>query len=148
MNFFNSHKKGIEMDLYQILKDDTKSFMKNKQREKLDALRVILGEVPRLNLPAGVKPTNEQIISILKKLSKCEKIVLATSGKTFSTFLEVVESYLPKLMNKKEITAFIKNNVAYNPKEPIKAIGSIMKELKGKADGNLVKTVLLNIEDD
>lgn len=134
------------MNLYEKIKNDIKESMKEKDQERLSSLRVILGEFPRLNLAAGIKPNDDQIISILRKLYKSEKSILEINKQETSIFLEVVDSYLPKLMSNEEIADFIKANIDLTQyKNIMQAMGPIMKELKGKVDGNNVKTILSNL---
>ena len=60
--------------------------------------------------------------------------------------LEILETYLPKLMDKSEVEA-----IAKSKKEELgvtdatgkgKLMSAIMKDLKGKADGTIVKEVV------
>ncbi len=129
--------------LYDKLKQDLKESMKNKEMEKVNALRVIMGEFPRLNKPAGELPTDDEILKILKSLKKNEELVLEKSNKTDSVYLDVIESYLPKMMSKDEIKDFIlTSGIDTDGKNAGQLTGMVMKELKGKAEGGLVKEVL------
>jgi Glu-tRNA(Gln) amidotransferase subunit E-like FAD-binding protein len=64
----------------------------------------------------------------------------------FTYDLNILETYLPKMMNKDEVAKIAKikkeefgvNDV----KEKGKLMQALMKELKGQADGNLVKEVV------
>lgn len=135
------------MNLHETLRSDLKKSMKAKEADKVNALRVIIGEFPRLNLKAGETPNDEQVTAILRRLQKSEKQVLEISYIKVSTFLDVVESYLPQLMSEEEIISFINSNVNIGEfKNIMQAMGPIMKELKGKADGNSVKAVLLKMK--
>lgn len=130
--------------LYHDLKEDLKESMKAKNMERVNALRVILGEFPRLNKLAGELPTDDEILKILKGLKKNEELVLEKLNKTDSIYLDVIEGYLPKMMSKEEIKAFILSS-GINTKggENIGQLtGKLMKDLKGKAEGNLVKEIL------
>ena len=118
--------------------------MKIKDVESRNTLRVIIGEISRLNKKVGEEATEEEVIKILRKLQKNEKLVIGDGEPTI--FLKIVEHYLPKMLSREEIFEHINNNVDFTIfKNKMQAMGSIMKELKGKADGNLVKDVLLSI---
>jgi uncharacterized protein YqeY len=133
--------------LYDELKQDLKESMKIKDMERVNALRVIMGEFPRLNKLAGELPTDDEVLKILKSLKKNEEIVLEKSNKTDSIYLNVIESYLPKMMSKEEIKAFILTS-GINTKSGQNTgqlTGQVMKDLKGKAEGSLVKEVLSEI---
>jgi uncharacterized protein YqeY len=138
-----------EVMLDQIKKDLTIA-MKKGYKDQKSALRMILGEIPRLNLKKGHVPTDEQIISIIKTLIKSEQTVCNYSGQDDCTneYIDILSHYLPQMMNKAEIQSWIVDNINLSSFDPkIKAMGVIMKHLKGKADGALVKEVLGEIED-
>jgi uncharacterized protein YqeY len=64
-----------------------------------------------------------------------------------SEYLNTLKGFLPKMMSEKEIEEWILDKIdlsAYN--NPMQAMKSIMKELKGKADGNVVRNVLTRSE--
>lgn len=132
--------------LIEKLENDLKQAILKRDEEKKNAIRMVKGEIPRLNLKAGEKVTDEQIQKIISKLIKSEILVIEYSGqdKNDSTFIKVLEDYLPQMMMEEEIKTWINDNINlddFNPK--IKAMGKIMGSLKDKADGNLVKKILL-----
>ena len=130
--------------LYDKLKQDLKESMKIKNMDRVNAIRVIMGEFPRLNKLAGELPTDDEVLKILKGLKKNEELVLEKSHKTDSVYLDVIESYLPKMMSKEEIKAFIlSSGINTDSGGNIGQLtGQVMKDLKGKAEGSLVKEVL------
>jgi uncharacterized protein len=122
--------------------------MKSDNGDVKNALRMILGEVPRLNLKKDQQPTDEQILSIIRKLIKSETLVCEYSGKDVcdSKYLSILDSYMPKMMSRDEICSWLIKNKdiidlsKFNPQ--VKAMGLIMKHLKGKADGKEVRSIL------
>lgn len=135
------------MTLYEQIKNDLKEAMKSRGKHKVSALRVIIGEFPRLNLKANETPTDEQVLGILRRLHKSEKILIESAKLEDTMFLEVVESYLPQLMSEEEIIKYINSNIDVGSfKNIMQAMGPIMKDLKGKADGNTVKSVLMKMK--
>ena len=134
----------MQTSLEERLKFDLLISMRAKDVERRDTLRVIIGEIPRLNKKVGENPTDEDIIKILRKLQKNEKLVIG--GNETTPFLKIVEQYLPKMMSREEILEYISTNVDFTTfKNKMQAMGLIMKKLKGKADGNIVKDVLLSV---
>ena len=133
--------------LYDKLKQDLKESMKIKNMERVNSIRVIMGEFPRLNKLAGELPTDDEVLKILKGLKKNEELVLEKLNKTDSIYLDVIEGYLPKMMSKEEIKVFIlSSGINTDSGENIGQLtGKIMKDLKGKAEGSLVKEVLTEI---
>jgi len=130
--------------LHNKIKQDLKESMKVKNMERVNALRVIMGEFPRLNKLAGELPTDDEVLKILKSLKKNEELVLEKLNKTDSIYLDVIESYLPKMMSGDEIKDFIlSSGIDTNSGVNIGQLtGQVMKDLKGKAEGSLVKEVL------
>lgn len=134
--------------LLERIKADLKQAMKNKDEEKRDAIRMIMGEIPRLNLKVGQFPTTEQLESIIRKLVKSEKIVIEASDGNIeeSRYISILNEYLPKMMTKNDVCLWLMENKDkvnldnFNPQ--IKAMGPIMKHLKGKVDGNVVREIL------
>lgn len=128
--------------LYDLIRQDLKDFMKLKDMEMVNAIRVIIGEFPRLNKLAGELPTDNEVVKILKTLKKNEEIALEAQKQTNSTFLTVVSGYLPQLMSKDEIKIYIESSDVELEGNLGQAMSQLMKELKGKADGGVVREVL------
>lgn len=135
------------MDLHEQIRSDLKEAMKERDQNKVDALRVIIGEFPRLNLKAGETPNDDQVLDILRRLHKNEKTLIEVADIEDTGFLKVVDSYLPQLMTEEEIGEFINSNINIAQyKNIMQAMSPIMKELKGKADGHDVRSVLLKMQ--
>jgi len=135
------------MNLHEQIRSDLKKAMKARGKHKVSALRVIIGEFPRLNLKAGETPSDEQVLTILRRLQKSEKTLIEAADLEDTIFLEVVESYLPQLMTEVEIASFIDANIDIGSfKNIMQAMGPIMKDLKGKADGNDVRNMLMKMK--
>jgi len=129
------------MNLQKQIKGDLTAAIKEKDEEKKDTLRVILGEFGRLDkkeLP------DDEVVKILKKLTKSEKEVLETKGdETDSRFIGIIENYLPKMATQAEITNWIEQNIDFSEfKNKMQAMGLIMKHFGATADGNAVKNLL------
>lgn len=144
------------MTLLETLKEDMKSAMRAKETEKLTAIRGVLSAITNelVNLkrgPAG-ELSEEETVAVIRKEAKKRKDAVAefeAAGrddlKDAEAFeLSVLEAYLPKLMEKDEIVAFVKEKIdsATEPVNKGPFVGVIMKDLAGKADGALVKEVV------
>ena len=140
-------KIGDKMNglMSRIKEDLSQAILKRENTEVIGALRMILGEIPRLNKKANEEPTTEEIEGIIRKLIKSETQILEINEDDIneSIYINTLNRYIPSLMSKAQIQTWIMDNIdisQFNPK--MKAMGPIMKELKGKADGNDVKKVL------
>jgi uncharacterized protein YqeY len=133
------------MSLQQDLKVDLKNAMKARETEKVSAIRILIGEFARQR---EKDLTDEQVIAIVKKLIKSEKELLEAKGEqgASSSYISIMESYLPKQASEEEIKAWIDANV--NLAEfgnKMQAMKPIMQHFGAMVDGNTVKKVLGSI---
>ena len=129
------------MSLQEQIKKDLAAAMKAKDEETKSVLRVIMGEFGR---QAHKEISDEDVIKIIKKLVKAEKEVLEKSGiDQPNRFIQVAESYLPRLATEEEIKAWITANINFSEfKNKMQAMRPIMQHFGANADGNLVKKIL------
>ncbi len=148
--------QDMAIGLHAKLKLDLKNAMLQKKHEIRDTIRVVMGEYPKLTVPMTLesgkktfrlkKPdeiTDEDLLGIIRGLVKAEKFVLELQKKESSPYLEVLESYLPKMISQDEVKAWIDANIDFSEyKSPMQAMGPIMKHFGKRADGNMVKGLL------
>jgi len=148
--------KDMQMPMLKKLKEDLKKAMLGNNNQVRDTIRIIMGEYPSLTVPITLesgkkttrvkKPeeiTDDDLLGIIRKLVKSEKTVLGIKNEDSSDYLEILESYLPKMVTKEEITAWITENIDFSEfKNSMQAMGTIMKHFGKLADGNLVKQLL------
>jgi uncharacterized protein YqeY len=129
------------MNLQNKIKKDLSAAIKARDENKKNTLRVVLGEFGRLDKK---ELSDDEAVKILKKLIKSEKEVLEQKGEAEnSAFIEIVESYLPKMAAEEEISAWIRQNVDFSQfKNKMQAMGVIMKHFGAAADGSVVKEIL------
>ena len=128
------------MELYNKITNDLQALLKG-DAEKRNILKVIVGEFQRQAKPIS---SDDDVIKILKKFRNNELETLKLQEQASSPFLEVVESYLPAEATEEEISAWIKDNVDFsNYKNKMQAMGDILKHFGARADGKLVKSVLM-----
>ena len=139
------------------LRSDLKAAMLGRNETVKGAIRIIISEFPtRITLPitleSGKKSsrpkrddeiTNDEIIAVIMGLCKSERQTLEFTKQATSDYLQVLESYLPKMATEEEIMAWAKENIDLSQfKSPMQAMGTIMKHFGRTADGNVVKKVL------
>ena len=148
--------QDMDISLHDKIKLDLRSSMLQKKNDIRDAIRVIMGEYPKLTVPLTLqsgkktsrvkKPeeiTDDDLLGIIRGLAKSEKSVLELQEKESSPYLKVVESYLPKMVSSDEVKAWINENIDFAEyKSPMQAMGTIMKHFGKLADGNMVKGLL------
>jgi hypothetical protein len=148
------------MPLLAKLRSDLKAAMLGKNETVKGAIRIIISEFPtRITLPitleSGKKSsrpkhddeiTNDEIITVIMGLCKSERQTLEFTKQATSDYLQVLESYLPKMATEEEIMAWAKENIDLSQfKSPMQAMGTIMKHFGKSADGNVVKKVLASM---
>jgi uncharacterized protein YqeY len=148
--------QDMPLSLHDKIRADLKKAMLGKDQEVRNTLRLIMAEFPKLTVPitleSGKKSTrlkkpeeisNDDVIGIIKGLTKSEQTVLEITGQTSSDYLEILQSYLPKMIDKEEVTIWIKNNIDFSQfKNKMQAMGPVMKHFGKLADGKLVNQIL------
>jgi uncharacterized protein YqeY len=148
--------QDMGVSLHEKIKHDLKNAMLQKQNHVRDAIRVVMGEYPKLTVPLTLasgkksfrvkKPeeiTDDDLLGIIRGLVKSEKSVLELQKKEGSPYLQVLESYLPQMADKDEVAAWINENIDFSQyKSPMQAMAPIMKHFGKLADGNMVKGIL------
>ena len=146
----------MQVALHDKVRADLKAAMLNKDQEVRDTLRMIMAEFPKLTVPLTLesgkkstrlkKPeeiTNDDVIGIIKGLVKSEQTVLEATGQSSSDYLDILKSYLPKMIDQEEITAWIRNNIDFSEfKNKMQAMGPVMKHFGKLADGKIVNQIL------
>ena len=142
--------------LLEKLRKDLKKAMLNKDPEARSAIRLVIAEFPKLTVPLTLesgkkttrlkKPeeiTNDEIVGIIRGLVKSEHTMLEAKKEESSAYLEILKTYLPKLVDRDEIVVWIKDNVDFSQfKNKMQAMGLIMKHFGKTADGKMVNQIL------
>ena len=148
--------QDLGMSLHDKLRADLKKAMLEKNQEVRNTLRLIMAEFPKLTVPITLesgkkttrlkKPeeiTDDDVIGIIRGLVKSEQTVLEVKGASRSDYLEILQSYLPQMMDREAIVDWIKDNIDFSQyKNKMQAMGPIMKHFGKVADGKLVNQIL------
>ena len=143
------------MNFEEKISDEMKQAMKSGDKLRLLTLRSTRSAIIEFNKSGSDQPmTKEQETELLLKQAKKRKdaIVMYKQGNRQdladkeTTELEIINEFLPKQMSEEEISDVLKKIIAKvgatSMKDMGKVMGLSMKELKGKADGNLVKEIV------
>jgi uncharacterized protein YqeY len=143
--------------MQEKIKQNLKEAMLAKNEVAVLTLRNILSAFTNELVSKGKKPTDEltddEALTVIARLAKQRKdsIEQFTAGgrvdltQNEQAELSIIEQFLPAQMSEDEVKTFVQNYFANNNIDMTKkgqAIGAIMKELKGKADGMLVKRIV------
>jgi len=144
------------MLLHEKIKENIKESMKAGDKVRLEVMRGLVTAFTNELVATSRTPqeflTDEEVMVVINRGAKQRKdsIEQFTKGKRIDLVeveeaqLKILEEFLPKLMEKSEVEVFVKEKYESFEKKDNKGMfmGSIMKELKGKADGSLVKELV------
>ncbi|MEI7810097.1 MAG: GatB/YqeY domain-containing protein [bacterium] len=144
--------------LHEQIKGSIKEAMLAKDAVLLSTLRSMVSSFTNELVAKNKKPnemlTDEEVIVVITRLAKQRKdsIEQFKKGnredlvKEEEAQLAILEKYLPKLMERDEVVKIVtmkKEELGVvDVKDKGKLMATIMKDLKGKADGTLVKEVV------
>ena len=146
------------MSLKDRIGDEIKAAMKAKDKVRLNTVRsvkkVILEKESELRAEGIEELTEAQEMEILTKLAKQRRDSVEQFSKAGrddlaeqeAQELTILEEFLPAQMSEEEVAAAVDGAIAKtgasSPKDMGKVMGMLMKELKGKADGKLIQTLV------
>ena len=144
--------------LHEQIKNGIKEAMMAKDQIRLDTMRGMVAGFTNELVAKGRKPnemlTDEEVLAVITRLAKQRKdsIEQFKKGnrddlvKEESAQLVILETYLPKLMDRSEVENFARTKkdelgITDGTKKGM-LMSALMKDFKGKADGALVKEVV------
>jgi hypothetical protein len=146
------------MSYIEQIREDLKNAMRNKEAEKLTTLRGLVAGFTNELVASGQTPqseiTDEIVMTVLKRQAKQRKDAIEqfkAGGRddlvaNEQAELDVINAYLPATMSQDEIRVIAeakKAELGVTDKAGMgKLIGTLMQELKDKADGGDVKVVV------
>ena len=142
------------MSLHTDIKTQMVVALKAKDAVKLSVLRGLLSSFTNELVAKSRKPdetlSDEDVLTVISRAVKQRKDSIEQFEKgnrpdladAEKSELAILNTYLPAQMSREEIFAYVEQKVAVEKPEKEKKnqfMGMVMKELKGKADGTLVK---------
>jgi len=140
------------MALLEKIEADLKTAMKNKEKEKTEALRSIKTAIMLAKTEKGADKniSEEKEIKIIQKLVKQRKEsaeIYQQQNRPELAEMELneakfIEDYLPEQMSDEELTEIIEKIIEETGAESMKDMGKVMgiaqRQLAGKADGKVI----------
>ncbi len=143
------------MSLHQDIREELKEAMKAKDTVKLSVIRGLLSAFTNEAVAKGKKPDEElsddDVLTVIRRQTKQRKDSIEQFEKggrpelseDEKAELAILESYLPAMMPEEEVKAFVEKKKAElgitDKSGAGQLTGAVMKDLKGKADGAVVK---------
>jgi len=145
------------MTLHEQIKNNIKEAMKSGDKIRLEVMRGLVTAFTNESVAKGKTPqdmlTDEDALLVITRLSKQRKdsIEQFTKGGRMDLVeeeqkqLNILSEFLPKLMSKDEVIEFVKGKISELGSDISKKgmiMSVLMKDLKGRADGSMVKEVV------
>ncbi len=146
------------MSLKQQILDDLKAAMKAKEADKLNVLRSLKAKLLEKEISerkgGEASLSDEQVVEVLMKAAKQRKESIdqfeeggrddLAEKEKFE--LEIIEKYLPEMMDEDEIREEVKAQIekmgATDMSDMGKVMGALMGRLKGKAEGTTISRIV------
>jgi hypothetical protein len=141
----------------QSLQEDLKQSMLARSELKTSVLRMLISAINYYEIQkggAGYAANEEDIMTVIQNQAKQRR----DSIEQFKTAerqelvdketqeLEILSVYLPTQMSEEEITTLVKEAISQTGATSIadmgKLMGALMPKIKGKADGNIVNSIV------
>ena len=142
------------MSLKEQLTNDMKEAMKAHEKDRLAVIRMVRGAIRQQEIDGKKELNDDDVIAVISKEVKMRKdsIEEFTKGgrddlvtKTQAE-IEILLPYLPQQLSEAEIRELVEAAVAKTgattQKDMGKVMGVLMPQVKGRADGKLVNTIV------
>lgn len=142
------------MSLLTDLNEDMKTAMKAKDKERLKTIRMLKSAVQNEELSKQSELTEEEEIAVLSREKK-QRIDSLNEFKeadrndlveNLEFEINIVDEYLPEQLSEEEVKGIVDQAIeqtgASSMQDMGKVMGTVMPEVKGKADGNLVNKIV------
>ncbi|MBI4155833.1 MAG: GatB/YqeY domain-containing protein [Candidatus Zambryskibacteria bacterium] len=152
------------MSLHQTIKEQIKDAMKARDTVRLGVVRGLVASFTNESVSLKRLPTDElsdeEVLNVIRRAVKQRKDSIeqfTKGGRNDLADIEKAElailgTYLPQMMSRDEVIKIAKAKMAemglpaqagvIDPSKKGMFMGTLMKELKGKADGDTVKSVV------
>ncbi len=145
------------MSMKEMLLNDFKTAMREKNVIKKDTIQVIRAGILQIEKDKKIEVDDSIILDIISKELKKRKDVLPDyekSGNTnavlkINSQIEILTNYLPKQLSEDELKIIISNAIndidGATMKDMGKIMGLVLPQVKGRADGKLVNSIIKNL---
>ena len=129
--------------LKQRLDADMKSALRNKEKERLGIVRLILAAIKQREVDERITLDDSQVLAVLDKMVKQRRDSIAqyeSAGREDLANqekyeLEVIQTYLPAQLSEAEIDALVDQAIAAAGAASAKDMGKVMNALRPQVQG-------------
>lgn len=145
------------MSLETKLRDDLKDSMRKRDETRTGTLRMLLSAVGYAQMAKQAPMEDSDVLGVISKEAKqrCESIEAFKSGNRPDLVakeqaeLEILQAYLPQQMSHEEVVAAVRAVIAATGAKSLqdksKVMPKLVAELKGRADGREINTVVTEL---
>ena len=136
------------------IQNDMKTALKNGEKVKANTLRLLISKLKNKAIEVGSSLDDKQILQVIQKTAKQHKesIKMYQDGNREDLVtqeqaeLDIVEKYLPSMMDENEVTAIVKSIIKETGATTMadfgKVMPQVMKKGAGKIDGSMAQAIL------
>lgn len=144
--------------LKQEINEQMKQAMRSKDKERLNAIRLITSAIKQKEVDERIEITDQDVLAILEKMLKQRKDSISqfqAAGRDDliekeNFEIEVIKTFMPAQLTSEEVSSEVKSVIVALNASSVKDMGKVMAELKSKLQGKadmseiskLVKTFL------
>ena len=141
------------MSLKEILAEDLKSAMKDKDTVRKNTVQMVRAAVLQFEKDKKVTLDDEGVLEVIAKQLKQRKDSLPDYEKSgrddliaeLKAEIDVLMKYLPEQLTKEELEVIVKEAIVETGAASIKDMGkimsSVMPKTKGRADGKMINEI-------
>jgi uncharacterized protein YqeY len=131
------------MSLKSRIQEDVKSAMRAREREQLEALRLITAAIKQKEVDERIDLNDEQVLAVLDKMARQRRESLDQYEKagredlavTERFELDLIKAYLPEALGEAELAALIQSTISDVGASSIRDMGAVMSALRGQVQG-------------
>lgn len=143
-----------QSSLKQHLTDEMKVALRARDRARLDAIRLILAEVQRVEVDERISADDQRVLAILDRMTKQRRDAIGqyeAAGRADlaageQAEIDVISSFLPEPLSSLEIDALVDAAIAATgattSRDMGKAMAVLKPQLQGRADLGAVSALL------
>ena len=136
------------------IQNEMKTALKNGEKVKTNTLRLLISKLKNKEIEVGSSLDDKQILQVIQKTAKQHKesIKMYKDGNREDLVtqeqaeLDIVEKYLPSMMDKNEVTTIVKSIIKETGATTMadfgKVMPQVMKKGAGKIDGSMAQAIL------
>ncbi len=132
-----------QLTLKQRIQEDMKSAMRAQEKQRLDAIRLILAAIKQIEVDERIVADDARVLAILDKMIKQRRDSVAQYQQgnrqdlaELENFeIQLIQQYMPAQLSDAEVESLIVAAIASTGATGAKDMGKVMAELKPKLQG-------------